>query len=71
MVEDTAGLEVSIVIPCLNEADTLGSCIRKATEAFRTAGIRGEVIVADNGSTDDSVAIAQSLGARIVVTALH
>lgn len=59
-------LEVSVVMPCLNEADTLGSCIDKALRAFESAGIRGEVIVADNGSTDGSQAIATRCGARVV-----
>ncbi|HXG05454.1 MAG TPA: glycosyltransferase family 2 protein [Candidatus Binatia bacterium] len=58
--------EVSVVMPCLNEADTLATCITKAQRALREAGIEGEIIVADNGSTDGSPAIAQSLGARVV-----
>ena len=58
--------EVSIVMPCLNEADTLATCVEKAQRALREAGIDGEVIVADNGSTDGSQAIGQSLGARVV-----
>ena len=57
---------VSAVIPCLNEEETLALCIRKAQDAFVKLGIVGEVVVADNGSTDASVAIAQSLGARVV-----
>ncbi len=44
--------EVSIVMPCLNEADTLEICIRKAQEGLRAGHLRGEIIVADNGSTD-------------------
>lgn len=59
-------LELSVVMPCLNEADTLGICIRKALESMSSAGIRGEVIVADNGSTDASKQIASDLGARVV-----
>src|ERR1700758_479797 len=59
-------LEVSIVLPCLNEHETLQACIAKATAALNSAGIHGEVIVADNGSTDGSVEIAESAGARIV-----
>lgn len=59
-------LELSIVMPCLNEADTLGVCVRKAMHAMSDAGIDGEVIVADNGSTDGSQAIARALGARVV-----
>src|SRR5688572_2645474 len=58
--------ELSIVMPCLNEADTIGACIQKAREAVAQAGITGEIIVADNGSTDDSIRIADRLGARIV-----
>jgi glycosyltransferase involved in cell wall biosynthesis len=58
--------EVSVVMPCLNEADTLATCISKAQRALREAGIAGEVIVADNGSTDGSPAIARRLGARVV-----
>src|SRR5579863_1183056 len=61
-----AGPEVSVVIPCLNEANSLAICIRKALEAFRNAGLSGEVIVADNGSTDGSVEIAESCGAVVV-----
>jgi len=58
--------EVSVVIPCLNEADTLAICIEKATRAFRSHNIRGEIIVADNGSTDGSQEIALQMGARLV-----
>ena len=57
---------VSAIIPCLNEARTLGICIEKALDAFARRGIRGEVVVGDNGSTDGSVAIAEALGARVV-----
>jgi glycosyltransferase involved in cell wall biosynthesis len=53
-------------MPCLNEADTLEICIRKAQRAMAEHGIAGEVIVADNGSTDGSQEIAASLGARVV-----
>jgi glycosyltransferase involved in cell wall biosynthesis len=58
--------ELSIVMPCLNEVRTLESCIRKATRALGDGGIEGEIIVADNGSTDGSQALAESLGARVV-----
>jgi len=61
-----AELELSIVMPCLNEAETLGVCIEKAQRFLATSGVRGEVIVADNGSTDGSQAIAERLGARVV-----
>jgi len=57
---------VSAVMPCLNEARTLPVCIRKAQASFAALGLPGEVVVADNGSSDDSVAIAQALGARVV-----
>src|SRR5262249_7616589 len=53
-------------MPCLNEAETLESCIVKAQSAFREGGISGEVIVADNGSTDGSIEIAESQGARVI-----
>src|SRR5918999_250052 len=62
----TAQLEVSVVMPCLNEAETLASCIEKAQRALRDHRIAGEVIVADNGSTDGSLEIAERLGARVV-----
>jgi len=58
--------KVSIVMPCLNEAETLATCIGKARNFLSTNHIAGEVIVADNGSTDGSVALAQEMGARIV-----
>jgi len=56
---------VSVVIPCLNEAQSIGFCIDKALAAFRDHGILGEVVVADNGSTDGSVAVAEQHGARV------
>ena len=59
-------LELSVVIPCLDEADTVGSCVLKAREALDRLGVAGEVIVADNGSRDRSVDIAEELGARVV-----
>jgi glycosyltransferase involved in cell wall biosynthesis len=59
-------LEVSVVIPCLNEADTIATCIQKAQRALCASGIAGEIVVADNGSSDGSVEIAEGLGARVV-----
>jgi len=59
-------IELSVVMPCLNESETVGVCVRKAIAALQQAGISGEVIVADNGSTDGSVEIAQVEGARVV-----
>ena len=53
-------------MPCLNEAETLATCITKATTFLTTEGIVGEVLIADNGSTDGSIEIARSLGARVV-----
>ncbi len=59
-------IEVSVVLPCLNERETVGVCVAKAMAALQSAGIHGEVLVADNGSTDDSIELAQSAGARVV-----
>src|SRR5690242_12040584 len=63
---DEKALELSVVIPCLNEADTIGVCLKKALESIQRAHVHGEVIVADNGSTDGSIEIAEALGARVV-----
>jgi glycosyltransferase involved in cell wall biosynthesis len=59
-------VELSVVMPCLNEAETLEACICKVQRAFAAGDIAGEIIVADNGSTDGSPEIAASLGARVV-----
>jgi glycosyltransferase involved in cell wall biosynthesis len=59
-------IEVSVVMPCLNEADTLATCIRKAQSSFQEHSISGEIIIADNGSSDGSQRIATELGARLV-----
>ncbi len=59
-------MELTILMPCLNEAETLGRCVEKALGFIRRAGIDAEVLIADNGSTDGSVEIAQSQGARVV-----
>ena len=59
-------VEVSVVIPCLNEAKSIGICVEKALRAFKAEGLSGEVIVADNGSTDGSIEIAERLGARVI-----
>tara|TARA_Y100001968_G_C19432898_1_gene758043 strand:+ start:63 stop:1244 length:1182 start_codon:yes stop_codon:yes gene_type:complete len=61
--------EVTVVMPCLNEADTLAVCIRKALGCLSENGIIGEVVVADNGSTDCSKSIAEEEGARVVAVA--
>ena len=64
--EDIIAVEVSVVMPCLNEADTLATCIGKARRALIESNIVGEVIVADNGSSDGSQEIAVENGARLV-----
>lgn len=63
------GCDLSIVMPCLNEAETLATCIRKARASIEQLGIVGEVVVADNGSTDGSQEIAEREGARVVPVA--
>jgi glycosyltransferase involved in cell wall biosynthesis len=62
-------LELTILMPCLNEAETLATCIRKARGYLEASGVSGEVVIADNGSTDGSQAIAESLGAVVVPVA--
>lgn len=59
-------LELSVVMPCLNEADTLEGCVRQAMDALHLHNICGEVIVADNGSSDGSTEIAVRGGARLI-----
>ena len=59
-------LEVSIVMPCLNEVRTVGACVDQAIAALRRLGVHGEVLVADNGSTDGSQAAARDRGATVV-----
>jgi len=59
-------VELTVVLPCLNEAETLETCIRKARGAMQELGLRGEVVVADNGSADGSQEIARRAGARVV-----
>jgi glycosyltransferase involved in cell wall biosynthesis len=66
MTESSPELELSIVMPCLNEAETVGICVRKALDSLRKHDIDGEVLIADNGSTDGSQQIAAELGARVV-----
>jgi len=66
MTSEVSTTELSVIMPCLNEADTLAACIRKATRAMQDNCIEGEIVVADNGSTDDSREIAAESGARVV-----
>jgi glycosyltransferase involved in cell wall biosynthesis len=64
-------LELTVVMPCLNEAETLAICVDKALAALRDNGIAGEVVIADNGSTDGSQQIALDHGARVVPVPLR
>lgn len=59
-------MELTVVMPCLNEAETVATCVRKATAFIADSGISGEVVVADNGSTDGSQQLAEDAGARVV-----
>jgi glycosyltransferase involved in cell wall biosynthesis len=59
-------VELSIVMPCLNEARTVGRCVEKALRTMRELGISGEVVISDNGSTDGSIELAKRAGARVV-----
>ena len=63
---ETWPVELSVVIPCLNEAETLAECIEKVQRVLQEHRIAGEIIVADNGSTDGSSKIAARMGARLV-----
>ena len=62
----TLAIEVSVVIPCLNEAENIEECVRRSQEAMDAAGIAGEVVVADNDSEDGSAELAAAAGARVV-----
>ena len=62
-------VELTILMPCLNEAETLARCIEKAKAGIQKSGVRGEILIADNGSTDGSPAIAEKSGARVVPVA--
>ena len=59
-------IQLTILMPCLNEAETLARCIEKAKRGIERAGVRGEIVIADNGSTDGSQAIAEKAGVRLV-----
>ena len=59
-------MELSIVMPCLNEAETITTCVEKAVSFLESHGVDGEVVVADNGSSDGSQSLAETAGARVV-----
>jgi len=65
--EDRSAPLVSVVIPCLNEAENIETCVSAALEAIRSMGVVGEVVVADNDSEDDSARLAERAGARVVI----
>ena len=69
LLAETDTPELTILMPCLNEAETLDRCIKKATLFLSRTGISGEIVIADNGSVDGSRVIAESLGARVVLVA--
>jgi glycosyltransferase involved in cell wall biosynthesis len=62
-------IELSIVMPCLNEAETIEACVEKAIAFVRRTGVSAEVVVADNGSTDNSAALARAKGAHVIAVA--
>jgi len=66
---EPAAVELTVLMPCLDEARTVGTCVRKAIEACRTAGVDAEVLVADNGSQDGSPELARAAGARVIQVA--
>ncbi|MDJ0377173.1 glycosyltransferase family 2 protein [Cryobacterium sp. PH31-L1] len=68
-MQQTSAIELTILMPCLNEAETLAVCVNKALGYLERSGVVGEVLIADNGSTDGSQQIAESLGARVVAIA--
>lgn len=59
--------EVTILMPCLNEAETIATCIKKAKKFLKENSIKGEILISDNGSTDDSIKISKALGARVII----
>ncbi len=66
MPAETSDVDLTILMPCLDEAETVGGCIRSSFSGLASAGVRGEVLVADNGSSDGSGEIAEREGARVV-----
>jgi glycosyltransferase involved in cell wall biosynthesis len=65
-VDEVTACELTILMPCLNEGETLAVCVAKARAYLERSGVTGEVLIADNGSTDGSVAIAEGAGARVI-----
>jgi glycosyltransferase involved in cell wall biosynthesis len=65
-MSESRSMELTILMPCLNEAETVATCVRKARRFLERTGIEGEVLVADNGSSDGSIEIAREAGARVV-----
>lgn len=63
---DQGVIDISVVMPCLNEEDSVGLCVSKAWAGIRKTGLLGEVIVSDNGSSDQSVAVAEAAGALVI-----
>ena len=59
-------MDISVVLPCLNESETIAACIKKAKKQIQLLNIKGEIIVADNGSKDGSIIISKKLGARVI-----
>ena len=68
MARNKNDLELTVLMPCLNESETVGICVSKARSFLEKNGIEGEVLVSDNGSTDGSIRIAEEAGARTVIT---
>jgi len=66
ITRDEGGIELSVVMPCLNEAKSIGKCVAEALEASASLGLKSEVVICDNGSEDASVEIAKNAGARVV-----
>ncbi len=63
---EIGSVELTVLMPCLNEAETIAICVEKAKNYLEKSGIVGEVLIADNGSTDGSQSIAEAHGARVV-----
>ena len=65
-MEPATQVDITVVIPCLDEEEAVGSVVQRAWEGIERSGLTGEVVVVDNGSTDRSAAIAERQGARVV-----